>query len=222
MRFGQQKVVGTLSSWLKSSWGSTSGGLFGGVFSALVLEETPGFVLLRVTGDKASLAFKHEAGGHRFQRVPPTEKRGRVHTSTVTVATLELPQESQVKLNERDLEWKATRGSGAGGQHRNKTDSAIQLKHLPSGIQVRVETERSQHQNLMTAKAVLAARLLEADVVASQGARNKLRKAQVGTGMRGDKIRTIAVQRDQVVDHKLGTRTSVTKYLKGDLTELVG
>jgi len=198
------------------------GGLSGGVFDALVLEDTLGFVLLQVSGEKAPLAFKNEAGGHRFQRVPPTEKRGRVHTSTITVAILGLPQESQVKLNDRDLEWKATRGSGPGGQHRNKTESAVQLKHLPSGIQVRVETERSQHMNLATAKAVLAARLQEASTSASQDARNGVRKGQVGTGMRGDKVRTIAIQRDQVVDHRLGTRTSVAKYLKGDLTELVG
>lgn len=154
--------------------------------------------------------------------MPVTDKRGRVQTSTVTVALLAMPEEADIQLNDRDLEWVATRGSGAGGQHRNKTSSAVILKHIPTGMTVRVENERSQHQNLHTAKAMLAARLQEAASTALIDARNGQRKEQVGCGARGDKRRTIAVQRDQVVDHLLDRRTTVAKYLRGDLEGLVG
>lgn len=175
---------------------------------------------MQVAGDTAATDFANEPGGHRFQRVPPTEKRGRVHTSTVTVAVLPLLATNDVHLDDRDLEWKATRGSGPGGQHRNKTDSCVQMKHVPTGLTVRVETERSQHQNLATARAVLAARLVDAAASSATDARNSARRQQVGSGMRGDKVRTIALQRDQVTDHRTGRRMSAAKYLRGDLSAL--
>ena len=177
-------------------------------------------VVLVATGKGAAKAFHNEGGGHRWQRTPPTEKRGRTHTSTVTVAVLPLAQEHQTVIDERDLEWKTCRGSGAGGQHRNTTDSAVQLTHLPSKLSVRCEGERSQHQNKATALALLHARLHQASLVTQQDARNDHRKQQVGTAMRGDKRRTIAMQRDQVHDHITDKRMSVKAYLRGELEVL--
>jgi len=165
-------------------------------------------------------AFRHEAGGHRFQRVPPTEKRGRVHTSTVTIAVLPEPEEHELHIDPRDLEESFTRGSGKGGQHRNKTDSCVVLSHRPSDITVRIDGGRSQHVNRQTALAVLRARLkAKIDARETRG-RNADRKAQVGRGARGDKRRTIAVQRNQVVDHRTRKRTTWEAYQKGDLRRL--
>src|SRR5579885_2588838 len=107
--------------------------------------------VLQIDGQGAWSAFAHEPGGHRFQRIPPNEKRGRVHTSTVTVAVLPELTDTQVPINDKDLEWSYCRGSGKGGQHRNVTDSAVQLHHKPTGIRVRCESERSQPQNRRTA-----------------------------------------------------------------------
>lgn len=165
-------------------------------------------------------AFAHEAGGHRFQRVPPTEKRGRVHTSTITVSVLPEPSPSDFRLDDRDLDFKTCRGSGAGGQHRNTTDSAVQVTHKPTGIQVRVESERSQHQNKEMAKNLLRARLMQAEHEAVEDARNAKRRKQIGGGARGDKRRTIAIQRDQVIDHVTGKSTSAKSYLRGDVMSL--
>jgi len=185
-----------------------------------VVEEHPGILVFQVSRVGAKKAFQHEAGGIRWQRVPPTEKRGRVHTSTITVAILDMPDESTVKLDERDLEIKATCGHGAGGQNRNKTASTIQMTHKPTGLAVRCETERSQQQNLRLAKAILSARIQEQDRAKKEQDRNSQRKAMVGSGMRGDKIRTVALQRGQVVDHVLGTRMDTERYLKGNLEPL--
>lgn len=193
---------------------------FGGLFDLEVLEARPGYLMFLATGSNAMPSFRHEAGGHRWQRVPPTEKRGRVQTSTVTVVVLRESTESQIVLEDRDLEFKTCRGSGAGGQHRNKTDTAVQLTHLPTGLQVRVEAGRSQHQNKQTAKMLLAARLQEAEDARSTDERNAKRRDQVGSGMRGDKRRTIAVQRDQVVDHVTNKSISVKAFLRGQLDGL--
>ena len=148
--------------------------------------------------------------------MPPPEKRGRVHTSTVTVAVLPEPPETVVRLDERDLEESTMRGSGAGGQHRNKTDSAVRLVHRPSGIVVRVESERDQSQNRRTARAVLRARLWELEQSRATGARAADRRAQVGSGMRGDKRRTIRTQDDQVNDHVTGRTWRYKAYVRGD------
>lgn len=180
----------------------------------------PGFLLFRVEGKKALEAFQHEAGGHRWQRVPPTEKRGRVHTSTITVAVLDEPQEHEIYIDPNDLDEKFTRGSGAGGQHRNKTDTAVVLKHLPSGIVVRIDGGRSQHVNRQTALSVLRAKLQEAGAEAQVKKRNAKRRRQVGSGMRGDKRRTIAVQRGTVHDHETGRTIDTRRYLKGYVRDL--
>jgi len=135
----------------------------------------------------------------------------------VTVAVLEEPTEAQVQLDLRDVEIKTCRGSGAGGQHRNVTDSAVQATHRPSGVMVRCEGERSQHQNREAALRLLRARLLEFERGQVDHARNANRRDQVGTGMRGDKIRTVAVQRDQVTDHRTGKQIKLKPYMRGEL-----
>jgi peptide chain release factor 1 len=172
--------------------------------------------VFHVDGRGAYETFKDEPGGHRWQRVPPNEKRGRVHTSTVTVAVLPEPTEAEVRLRESDLEWTACRGSGAGGQHRNKTNSAVQITHRPTGLMVRCEGERSQHQNRRTAIALIRARLWEAEQARRAGARADDRRAQVGSGMRGDKRRTIRTQDDQVNDHVTGRSWRYKQYVRGD------
>ena len=161
-------------------------------------------------------AFANEAGGHRFQRIPPNERRGRVHTSTVTVAVLREPEASEFVLNPADLEWKTTRGSGPGGQNRNKVESAVVLTHLPTGVTVRCESERSQHQNRERALGVLRARLVEQRASALSSATNAARRAQLGSGMRGDKRRTIRYQDGVVTDHVLGKQWRLKEYLRGD------
>ena len=138
-----------------------------------------------------------------------------MQTSTVTVAVLAEPTDVQVRLDDRDLEYRTCRASGAGGQKVNKTDRAVQLTHRPTGLMVRVETERSQHQNRATALALLRARLWQAEREARDAARASDRRTQVGSGMRGDKRRTIAVQRGTVVDHVNGRSWNLRDYLRG-------
>jgi peptide chain release factor 1 len=133
----------------------------------------------------------------------------------VTVAVLPEPTDVQVRLDDRDLEYRTCRASGAGGQKVNKTDSAVQLTHKPTGLMVRVETERSQHQNRATALALLRARLWQTQRDAHVAARADDRRGQVGSGMRGDKRRTIAVQRGTVVDHVTGRSWNLRDYLRG-------
>jgi len=187
-----------------------------------VLEQRPNILIFRVTGNDAARAFHNEGGGMRWQRVPPTERKGRVHTSTVTVAVLREPTPAEVLINPSDLDYKTCRGSGAGGQHRNTTDSAVQLTHKPTGIMVRVESERSQHQNKETALSLLRARLLEQQQMSLAQKHNGKRRNQVGSGMRGDKRRTCQVQNGQVTDHVTGKKLSLDKYLRGCVDDLWG
>jgi len=133
------------------------------------------------------------------------------------VAVLEEPTEAEVRLDPKDLEIKTCRGSGAGGQHRNMTDSAVQVKHKPSGLTVRIENGRSQHQNKESALRVLRARLRDQKAGKAGENRNNQRQTQVGSGMRGDKRRTIAIQRGQVTDHVTGKRMSAKAYLRGQI-----
>ena len=139
----------------------------------------------------------------------------------MTVAVLEEPRESDLRIDPRDLDESFARGSGAGGQHRNKTDTAVLLKHKPSGIVVRVDGGRSQHTNRQTALNVLRAKLKAAQDEVSSNARAGRRRRQVGSGMRGDKRRTIAVQRDSVVDHVTGKSVSFRDFARGRLEGLI-
>lgn len=175
-----------------------------------------------MTGPRAWALLRHEAGGHRWQRIPPTEKRGRVHTSTVTVAVLREPAGGAVDVRDADLDWSVARGSGPGGQARNRRNTAVRLVHRPTGITVRVNGGRSLEQSRRTALEVLAARLHEREAIARADARNAKRKDQIGSGMRGDKVRTIRLQDDSVVDHGSGKKISAKKYLRGDWEGLLG
>lgn len=169
-----------------------------------------------IAGRGAAALFAGEPGGHRWQRVPETKKRGRVHTSTITVAVLEEPRHAELTIRPDDVDVETMRGSGAGGQHRNKTDSAVRARHRPTGIEVRCESERSQHRNRELAMRVLAARVAELSRSAVQGERSADRRRQVGSGMRGDKRRTIRVQDGQVNDHVDGRSWQFKLYARGD------
>lgn len=183
------------------------------VFSPELIEERPGLVAFRVPG--AGSFFNNEAGGHRWQRIPPTERKGRVHTSTVTVAILQEPAEHEFELKPSELDIKTTRGSGPGGQHRNKVESVVVVTHRPSGTVVRADCGRSQHQNKALALGLLRARLAALQRASQEKGLNDLRKAQVGSGQRGDKRRTIRTQDGIVTDHVLGRKMRLEDYLSG-------
>jgi peptide chain release factor 1 len=203
-----------------SSSASTSGTAIGGAFDLALLDQRPAIIILEITGDGVKEAFRNEAGGHRWQRTPPTEKRGRVQTSTITVAVLDPIESRDIEIGGGDIEWEAFRGSGKGGQKRNKTASAVRITHKPTGTVIRYESERSQSQNLRVAKAILAARLRQASEASASSSQSADRKAQVGTGMRGDKRRTIRVRDDRVTDHSTGRTMSCKAYLRGELEPL--
>ena len=186
------------------------------VFDLVVVEDQAGMLILQVSGKGVQAAFAHETGGHRFQRIPPSEKRGRVQTSTITVACLPVPDAATALcIADRDLEWKFCRSGGSGGQHVNRTDSAAIVKHLPSGLQVRCESERSQLQNKAQALAVLQARLAAQQGAGLATGRNDARKAMIGVGARGDKEITLRQRDDTVTHHGTGKRTTWTRYMRG-------
>lgn len=189
----------------------------GGVFSVDLVDQRDGFVVLEVDGATASTTFADEAGGHRWQRRPPNDRHDRTHTSTVTVAVMPLVEDVDrvPQINSRDVTETFTRSSGSGGQKVNKTSSAVILTHKPSGIVIRVESERSQIQNRRRAMTMLIERLRERAVAAQDNATASSRRQQIGSGMRGDKRRTIAVQRGDVVDHMTGRRWSYKNYIRG-------
>jgi len=184
--------------------------------TAEILDDRDSVVSLRVTGVGSDDLFKDEGGGHRWQRVPPNERHGRVHTSTITVAVLDERASVGVVVKETDLQWKAIRGSGAGGQAKNKTSNCVQMTHKPTGLMVRCESERSQDQNYASAFRILATKLgimWEAEALQKQG---QTRRQQLGSGMRGDKRRTVRVQDDQVKDHVTGRKWTYKDYLRGN------
>lgn len=195
---------------------STFASARGGLFDVDIVEERPGFTSIVIAGRGAEALFAGEAGGHRWQRVPQTEKRGRVQTSTITVAVLTQPPRLDAAIRPDDVDIETMRGSGAGGQHRNKTDSAVRARHRPTGVEVRCESERSQHRNRELAMQVLAARVAELARSAVHGERAADRRRQVGSGMRGDKRRMIRVQDDHVTDHVDGRTWQFKAYARGD------
>jgi peptide chain release factor 1 len=188
------------------------------VFDAEVFSERPGYLALQFTGAAKPLKRLHlEAGGHRWQRIPPTEKRGRVQTSTVSVAVLRLGQCKNVALDDRDLDIRTTRGSGAGGQHRNTTDSAVVITHIPSGLKVSICNERSQHRNKAMAKEILLARLSAIEDDRRSGRINSARRDQIGEGGRGEKVRTYREKDNQVICHRSGQKLALHKVQKGHI-----
>ena len=189
-------------------------------FSVFVLEDHSGSLVLEVEGKGASSFFAGESGGHRFQRIPPTERRGRVHTSTVTVAVIP-DSPSGFRLNLSEVTIETYRAGGKGGQHRNKTETAIRARHLPTGLVACAASEKSQKQNKRSALKVLAARLASQEAAQAASATNRSRRAQIGGGARGDKRRTYRERDDRVTDHKTGRRTRLSKLRRGDWSELL-
>ena len=175
-----------------------------------------------ISGGGAYSRFKFESGVHRVQRVPETETGGRIHTSTVTVAVLPEADDVDVEINPADLQIDTFRSSGAGGQHINKTESAIRITHLPTGTVVECQDERSQFKNKDKAMKVLRARLLEQKQQEQQSAIAADRKSQVGTGDRSERIRTYNFPQGRVTDHRIGlTLYKIDSILNGDLDEVV-
>jgi peptide chain release factor 1 len=178
-------------------------------------------IIFSLTGG-AFVHFKYESGIHRVQRVPETEASGRIHTSAVTVAVLPEADETEVEVNPGDLRIDVFRASGAGGQHVNKTESAVRITHLPSGLVVSCQDERSQHKNKAKAMRVLRARLYDAMQLKHHNELAKQRKEQVGSGDRSGKIRTYNFPDQRVTDHRIGlTLHSLDDILDGHLDELV-
>ena len=175
-----------------------------------------------VNGRGAYFRLKYESGVHRVQRVPETESGGRVHTSTATVAVLPEMEEVDVQINPADIEMQVYRASGAGGQHVNKTSSAVRLIHKPSGIVVACQEERSQLQNREKCMRMLASKLYEIEQERIESEHGGLRKSQVGTGMRNERIRTYNFPQGRVTDHRVGlTLYKIDSIMDGDIDEII-
>ena len=175
-----------------------------------------------VEGRGAYSRLKFESGVHRVQRVPETESGGRIHTSTVTVAVLPEVSEVEVHIDPADLQIDTYRSSGAGGQHVNKTESAIRITHLPTGTVVECQDERSQYKNKDRAMKILASRLYEAERQRQLSERAAERRSQVGTGMRNERIRTYNFPQGRVTDHRIGlTLYKIDRIMDGELDELI-
>lgn len=175
-----------------------------------------------VVGDGAFSRFKFESGVHRVQRVPETESQGRIHTSTVTVAVLPEADDVEVEINPADLKIETCKSSGAGGQHVNKTESAIRIIHKPSGIIVECQEERSQFKNRDKAMKMLKTKLLDIKQREQDDAIASARRSQVGTGDRSERIRTYNYHESRVTDHRIGlTLYSLEAFLNGDITRMI-
>lgn len=191
------------------------------------LESTPsevgGFkeVILKVTGEEVFRFLKYESGVHRVQRVPATEAQGRIHTSTVTVAVMPEAEEVDIEFKADDLRIEVCRAGGAGGQHVNRTESAVQVFHLPTGIMVRCEDGRSQGQNKEKAIQILRTRLYEMKLREIQDAHSAHRRSLIGSGDRSEKIRTYNFPQSRVTDHRIGfTSHNLAGIVDGDIFEL--
>ena len=179
-------------------------------------------LIVHIKGKNVFKFFKFESGVHRVQRVPKTEGAGRVHTSTVTVAVMPEADDVEISINPKDLRIDVFRSSGAGGQHVNTTDSAVRITHLPTGVVVSCQDERSQIKNRARAMKVLQSRLLEAERERKEAEMSAQRKKQVGTGERAEKIRTYNFPQNRVTDHRVGlTLKKLDLIMQGDLDDLL-
>ena len=187
--------------------------------------EVGGFkeVILKITGEGVFRFMKYESGVHRVQRVPETESQGRIHTSAVTVAILpEMDEVEDIEINPADLRIDTFRASGAGGQHVNKTDSAVRMTHLPTGIVVECQDERSQHKNRSRAMSLLKAKLLASEREKRDAAQARTRKLQVGSGDRSERIRTYNFPQGRVTDHRINlTLYQLEQIIEGRLDDLI-
>ena len=194
-----------------------------------VVSENPGEVggykeaIVRIVGPGAYSRLKFESGGHRVQRVPETESQGRIHTSACTVAVMpEADEVGEIDINPADLRIDTFRASGAGGQHINKTDSAVRMTHLPTGLVVECQDDRSQHRNRAQAMSVLAARLKDREIQARHAAEASTRKSLIGSGDRSDRIRTYNFPQGRITDHRINlTLHKIDAMMDGDLSELL-
>ncbi|MCI5791839.1 MAG: peptide chain release factor 1 [Lachnospiraceae bacterium] len=179
-------------------------------------------VTFMVTGKGAYSKLKYESGVHRVQRVPETESGGRIHTSTATVAVMPEADEIDVKIDPNDIKWDVFRASGNGGQCVNTTDSAVRLTHFPSGIVIHMQEEKSQLQNKEKAMRILRSRLYEIELERKQNEEADLRRSQIGTGDRSEKIRTYNFPQSRVTDHRIKlTLYKIDQIINGDLDELI-
>ena len=178
--------------------------------------------IAEITGKSVFARFKFESGVHRVQRVPTTETQGRIHTSTVTVAVLPEAEEVDVEINEGDLRIDVYRASGAGGQHVNKTESAVRITHLPTGIVVAMQEERSQHKNKAKAMKILRSRMYEQQRASVHATRAADRKGQVGTGDRSERIRTYNFPQGRVTDHRINlTLHKIDRVMLGEFDDII-
>jgi len=180
-------------------------------------------IIIKISGQEVYARLKFESGGHRVQRVPETETQGRVHTSACTVAVMpEADELEEVKINPVDIRIDTFRASGAGGQHVNKTDSAIRVTHLPTGIVVECQDDRSQHKNKAQALSVLAARINDLQIRERQQKEAATRKTLVGSGDRSERIRTYNFPQGRVTDHRINlTLYKLSQVMEGELDEIV-
>ncbi len=180
-------------------------------------------VVFSVSGDDAYQFLRYESGGHRVQRVPKTETQGRIHTSAATVAILPEPDEVQIEIRDQDITWERMRAGGAGGQHVNKTESAVRIWHIPTGLEVKCQDERSQHKNYDRALRILRSRLFEMQQQKLHEERAEVRRNMIGSGDRSARIRTYNFPQNRFTDHRINLNIyRLDSIIAGELGEVIG